>query len=147
MTLGALLDLGLDGDWLRSLPGVLRLDDVSVRIGRVTRAGIAAFKVDFDVPPQAHGRHLRHILAIVAAAPAPEAVRARASAAFEAIATIEAAIHGSSVDQVHLHEVGSVDAILDVLGTVWGFALLGIEQRSEEHTSELQSQFHLVCRL
>ena len=51
-----------------------------------------------------------------------------AHAAFEAIATIEAAIHGVAPDDLHLHEVGAVDAILDVIGSIWGVEMLGIER-------------------
>jgi uncharacterized protein (TIGR00299 family) protein len=126
MTLGALLDLGLDPNWLRALPAVLGLDGVGVRIERVKRGEIASWKVDFDVPPQPHGRHLKHLKAIVDASPAPARVKTRAGAAFEAVATIEAEIHGTTVEKVHLHEVGAVDAILDVVGSIWGFDLLGV---------------------
>ncbi|MBI1808436.1 MAG: nickel pincer cofactor biosynthesis protein LarC [Gemmatimonadetes bacterium] len=128
MTLGALLDLGLDPDWLRALPGVLGLEGIGVRIERVKRGEIASWKVDFDIPPQPHGRHLKHLKAIVDASTAPDAVKARANAAFEAVATIEAEIHGTTVERVHLHEVGAVDAILDIVGSVWGMHLLGIER-------------------
>jgi uncharacterized protein (TIGR00299 family) protein len=126
MTLGALLDLGLDPDWLRALPAVLGLDGVGVRIERVKRGEIASWKVDFDIPPQPHGRHLTQLKAIVDASPAPSWVKARASAAFEAVATVEAEIHGTTVERVHLHEVGAVDAIVDVVGSIWGLDLLGV---------------------
>jgi uncharacterized protein (TIGR00299 family) protein len=128
MTLGALLDLGLDPDWLRALPGVLGLENVGVRIERVKRGEIAGWKVDFDIPPQPHGRHLKHLKAIVDASPAPDSVKEKATAAFAAVATIEAEIHGTTVEKVHLHEVGAVDAILDIMGSIWGMHLLGIEK-------------------
>ena len=128
MTLGALLDLGLDADWLRALPGELGLDGVTVRIERVKRGEIASWKVDFNIPPQPHGRHLKHLKAIVDTCAAPDDVKRRANEAFEAIATIEAEIHGTTVEQVHLHEVGAVDAILDIVGSIWGFHLLGVER-------------------
>ena len=128
MTLGALLDVGLDAEWLRALPGVLGLDGVTVRVADVRRADIACKKVDFDIPPQPHGRHLKHLREIVDRAPAPAAVKQRADAAFTAIAEQEAAIHGTTVERVHLHEVGAVDAILDVVGAVWGFEKLGVER-------------------
>lgn len=128
MTLGALLDLGLDPEWLRALPSVLGLEGIGVRIERVKRGEIASWKVDFDIPPQPHGRHLKHLKAIVDASPAPDGVKTRATAAFEAVATIEASIHGTTVERVHLHEVGAVDAILDIVGSVWGMHLLGVER-------------------
>jgi len=128
MTLGALVDVGLDPEWLRALPSVLGLDGVTVRIQDVKRAELACKKVDFDIPPQPHGRHLKHIREIVERSPAPHDVKRRADAAFTAIAEQEAAIHATSVERVHLHEVGAVDAILDVVGAIWGLTQLGIER-------------------
>ena len=127
MMLGALLDVGLDQEWLRALPSTLGLEGIGVRVERVTRGEIASWKVDFDIPPQPHGRHLKALTAIVNASPAPADVKTRAIAAFEAIATIEASIHATTVEKVHLHEVGAVDAILDVVGSIWGLYVLGVE--------------------
>jgi hypothetical protein len=126
MTLGALIDLGLSVEWLTSLPQRLGLDGVAVHVTDVHRAGIACKKVDFTVPPQPHGRHLSHIRRILDASGAPPEVRDRADAAFTAVTAAEAAIHGTTMERVHLHEVGAVDAILDILGSIWGFHELGI---------------------
>ncbi|MEO7456836.1 MAG: nickel pincer cofactor biosynthesis protein LarC [Gemmatimonadaceae bacterium] len=128
MTLGALLAVGLDPEWLRALPGVLGLDGITVHIKQVMRGDLLCWKVDFDIPPQPHGRHIHQIREIVARSGAPEAVREKADAAFLAIATAEGEIHGKPPEKVHLHEVGAVDAILDVVGSIWGFALLGVEE-------------------
>ena len=128
MTLGALIDLGLNAEWLMSLPQRLGLDGVTARVIDVRRAGIACKKVDFEIPPQPHGRHLSHIRGILDASGAPELVRERADAAFTAVTAAEAAIHGTTMERVHLHEVGSVDAILDILGSIWGFHELGISR-------------------
>ncbi|MDP1892124.1 MAG: nickel pincer cofactor biosynthesis protein LarC [Gemmatimonadaceae bacterium] len=127
MTLGALLDLGLDAEWLRALPAALGLDGVTVRISDVKRGEIACRKVDFDVPPQPHGRHLKHIAAIVEGSSAPDAVKRVAMDAFTQLTDAEASIHGTTREKVHLHEVGAVDAILDVVGSVWGFQKLGVD--------------------
>lgn len=128
MALGALVHVGLDADWLRALPATLGLDGIGVDIREVIRGEIVCRKVDFDIPPQPHGRHIREIRAIVAKSGAPDRVRERADKTFTAIATAEGEIHGMSPDDVHLHEVGSVDAILDVVGVIWGLELLGVEQ-------------------
>ena len=128
MFLGALLEVGLPPDWLRALPARLGLDGVTVRISSVRRGGIACQKVDFDIPPQPHGRHIRDIRALVNASSAPAEVRERADRIFTAIATAEGEIHGVSPEKVHLHEVGAVDAILDVVGSVWGLAELGVTE-------------------
>lgn len=126
MTLGALIAVGVDPDFLRALPNRLGLENIGVDIRTVKRAGIACTKVDFDIPPQPHGRHLRQIREIVQRSDAPARVKERADACFTLIAEQEAAIHGTTVEKVHLHEVGAVDAILDVVGSVWGFDLLGV---------------------
>jgi pyridinium-3,5-bisthiocarboxylic acid mononucleotide nickel chelatase len=128
MTLGALLQCGLDPEWLRALPATLGLADIGVRIREVVRGEIVCQKVDFDIPPQPHGRHIREIREIVAASGAPERVRERADRAFTAIATAEGDIHGMPAEKVHLHEVGAVDAILDVIGSIWGLEQLGVER-------------------
>ncbi len=127
MTLGALVDLGLDPEWLKALPAVLGLAGVTARVTDVTRGEIACKKVDFDIPPQPHGRHLKHIRAIVESSPAPADVQAAAMDAFTQLTAVEAAIHGTTMERVHLHEVGAVDAILDVVGTLWGLKLLGVD--------------------
>jgi uncharacterized protein (TIGR00299 family) protein len=127
MTLGALLGVGLDAQWLRALPARLGLNDVHVDIREVLRGELVCWKVDFEIPPQPHGRHIREIRELVARSGAPEPVRARADAAFWAIATAEGEIHGLPPEKVHLHEVGAVDAILDVVGVIWGLAELGVD--------------------
>ncbi len=128
MTLGALVAVGLDPDWLRALPERLALPGVTVSIAEVERSGIVCQKVDFDIPPQPHGRHIKEIRRLVQAADVPASVAERADKVFTAIAVAEGEIHGVSPDEVHLHEVGAVDAILDVVGSVWGFQLLGVER-------------------
>ena len=127
MTLGALLGVGLDAEWLRALPARLGLPDVRVQIREVLRGELVCWKVDFDIPPQPHGRHIAEIRELVARSGAPEEVRERADAVFVAIATAEGEIHGMPAEEVHLHEVGAVDAILDVVGVVWGLHELGVE--------------------
>ena len=75
MFLGALLDVGLDDEFIRTLPATLGIEGVGVEIRSVLRGQIACRKVDFTIPPQPHGRHLKHIRAIVEATPAPDAVK------------------------------------------------------------------------
>jgi uncharacterized protein (TIGR00299 family) protein len=126
MMLGALVHVGLDPDWLRALPQALRLDDVAVEIREVIRGEIVCQKVDFEIPRQPHGRHINDIRQLVANSGAPPRVRELADRTFTAIATAEGEIHGVPPEKVHLHEVGAVDAILDVVGVIWGFEQLGV---------------------
>ena len=128
MTLGALVAVGLDPEWLRALPARMGLDGVTVEIRSVERAHIACTKVDFQIPPQPHGRHIHQIRKLVAEAGVPSRVQRIADEAFMAIATIEAEMHGTTPEKVHLHEVGAVDAILDVVGSIWGLEMLRVEK-------------------
>lgn len=127
MTLAALLDLGLPAEWLRDFVASLDLGDIGVHIERVQRCGIASTYVRFELPPEQGHRHLRHLLEIVARVPVPARVRDRAADAFRRIAAAEASVHGTSIEKVHFHEVGALDAILDVLGTMAAVEELGYE--------------------
>ena len=126
MTLGALIDVGLDPEWLRGLPVRLGLDGVGVDIAKVRKNDLACMKVDFRIPMQSHGRQLREIQAIVQRTAAPAMVKELADRAFSAIAEAEGEVHGLSPEDVHLHELGAVDAILDIMGSIWGMSELGI---------------------
>jgi uncharacterized protein (TIGR00299 family) protein len=128
MFLGALVDVGLDKGWLERLPSSLGLEGIEVRITGVQRSAIRCTKVDFDIPPQPHGRAVSEIHRLIDAAGIPGKVARSAHAAFEQIAAVESAIHGVGPDDLHLHEVGSVDAILDIVGSIWGLELLGVER-------------------
>jgi uncharacterized protein (TIGR00299 family) protein len=128
MFLGALVDVGLDKGWLERLPSTLGLSGVEVRVADVQRSGVRCAKVDFDIPPQPHGRAVSEIHRLIDAVKIPATVARAAHAAFETIAAIESAIHGVTPDELHLHEVGAVDAILDIVGSIWGVELLGIER-------------------
>jgi uncharacterized protein (TIGR00299 family) protein len=128
MFLGALVDVGLDKGWLERLPSTLGLSEVKVRIEDVQRSGVRCVKVDFDIPPQPHGRAVSEIHRLIDTLKIPDKVARSAHAAFEVIAAIEGAIHGVAPDDLHLHEVGAVDAILDIIGSIWGVEQVGIER-------------------
>jgi uncharacterized protein (TIGR00299 family) protein len=128
MILGGLVDLGLDPDWLREFVASLGLGDLRIVIDRTMRAGISCARVHFDLPEEHAHRHLRDVLEIVERAQVPAAVRETAGRVFRRLAEAEAEIHGTTVDKVHFHEVGALDAILDVLCAVAGLAELGIER-------------------
>jgi uncharacterized protein (TIGR00299 family) protein len=128
MILGGLVDLGLDPDWLREFVASLGLGDLRIVIDRTMRAGISCARVHFDLPEEHAHRHLRDVLEIVERAQVPAAVRETAGRVFRRLAEAEAEIHGTTVDKVHFHEVGALDAILDVLCAAAGLAELGIER-------------------
>lgn len=127
MTLAALLDLGLEEGWLREFVASLSLGPIGVQVERVRRCGIAAVRLGFDLPPERGHRHLRHVLEIVERAQAPVRARERAAEAFRRIAAAEAAVHGTSIDKVHFHEVGALDSILDVICAMAAVEQMGFE--------------------
>lgn len=128
MILGALIDLGLDAEWLKQFVGSLGLGDVEVVVDRTMRAGISCGRVRFELPHEHAHRHLRHVLEIIDRAEAPQEVKDTAGKVFHRLAEAEAAIHGMTIEKVHFHEVGALDAILDVVCAVAGIAELGIER-------------------
>jgi len=133
MVLGALLDLGLPVDALRAALGSLALEYGDVGADKVTRAGVTATKFRLDdrrpaAPENSHRHyHLKGIVnAIRRSALKPES-QDRAVHLFERLAEAEAAIHSTPIEKVHLHEVGALDSIIDIVGAVFGFEYLGID--------------------
>src|SRR5881409_1630347 len=127
MTLGALLSLGLPVSWLEALPGRLGVGDVRVTVRDVRRAGVTCKQVEFDIPPQPHGRHVGELVRLVERAPVSDWVKERAVRAFRLVGEAEGRVHGVAPEQVHLHEVGAVDAVLDIVGAIEGFEQLGVD--------------------
>ncbi len=130
MILGALLDAGLPLADLRACLEGLRLPGWRLEATRVTKQGIAATQAHVQVDPAAEQphRHLHDILHLLAAGDLPNPVRSQAQAVFERLADAEAAVHGTSRDQVHFHEVGAIDSIVDITGAVCGLYLLGCQR-------------------
>jgi pyridinium-3,5-bisthiocarboxylic acid mononucleotide nickel chelatase len=128
MILGALVDAGVSLDELRAALGKLPVTGYDLRFERVTRASLASGRVhvDLDGRPQPQ-RSLADITAIIASSGLPPVDRERGIAIFQRLADAEAAVHGVGPEEVHFHEVGALDAIVDVMGAVVGLRLLGIE--------------------
>jgi len=127
MTLGALLSLGVPVSWLEELPGRLGVGNVSVTVRDVRRAGITCKQIDFKIPEQPHGRHVGELVKLVERAPISDWVKERALRAFQLVGEAEGRVHGVAPEKVHLHEVGAVDAVLDIVGGIEGFERLGVE--------------------
>ncbi len=128
MILGALLDAGLPLTTLRERLAALPLRDFTLDARRVSKNGFSATKVDVVVADDAPERHLAEIAAIVEAGDLAPGIKERALAIFRRLAEVEANIHGTSVDHVHLHELGGVDTIVDVVGCLVGLDALGIQR-------------------
>ena len=125
MTLGALIDLGLEATWLQDFVASLGLGEITVHVERANRRGISCGRVRFDLPHEHAHRHLRHVIEIINASSAPDLAKERARDAFRRIAVAEAEVHGTTVEKVHFHEVGALDAILDILCAMAGVEALG----------------------
>jgi hypothetical protein len=129
MLLGAMLDAGIDEAALRGELAGLGVEGWALRSEPVTRAGIAATlaRVDLAESPQPH-RRLPDILRLIERSRLQAADRDRASAVFVRLAEAEARVHRREPDELDFHEVGALDAIVDVCGGVIGLRLLGIDR-------------------
>lgn len=128
MLLGALLAAGVSEADLRERLADLHLPGFELGAQPVQKAGIGALQVEVRVTDHATERHLPEIAALLEASAVPAAIKRRAGAIFRRLGEVEAAIHGSSRDRVHLHELGGIDTIVDVVGVLTGFQLLGVER-------------------
>jgi uncharacterized protein (TIGR00299 family) protein len=130
MTLGALLDLGLPLEELRRALGSLTLEGCDVAADRVVRGGIAACKfklLDTTGEEAGHARGhrtLAEITRLIEQSALSVEGRRKASALFRRLAEVEAEIHRMPVERVHLHEVGALDSIVDIVGAVFAFEWL-----------------------
>jgi len=129
MIVAALLDAGLDLEALRAALATLDLGGYEVSAEPVRRGGLAAtrFNVAVESGAQPH-RHLADIQRIINAGDLPGRSAERALAVFARLASAEAKVHGVGVEEVHFHEVGAVDSIVDVVGAAIGLELLGVER-------------------
>jgi pyridinium-3,5-bisthiocarboxylic acid mononucleotide nickel chelatase len=125
MTVAALLDAGLPLEWLRAFVDGLRLGELGVGAERVDRKGIACTRLLLDLPHEHAHRHLADVVRIIDGTGVSPEVREGAVRAFMLLAEAEAEVHGTTPDRVHFHEVGALDAIVDVLCAVAGAYELG----------------------
>ncbi len=130
MILGALIDAGLPIDRLRASLAALKLDGFEIAADKANKQGFAAtqFRVQVDPEMDQPHRHLAHIRSIIEASDLIDAVKTRALRIFERLAEAEARAHGTTIEKVHFHEVGAIDAIVDVVGAAIGLDALGVER-------------------
>lgn len=126
MTLGALCDVGLDVDALRAMLHALNVPGWHITGQAEVRGWLAGTRMHVDAPEQPVHRHLHDVTQIITTAALPEQVKTQSLAIFRALADAEARVHGVSVDEVHFHEVGALDAIVDIVGVVAGLYLLDV---------------------
>ncbi len=128
MILGALLDAGLPLDDLRRELNKLPLSGYEIEATRVTRQGLAGIYVEVRVQEEQPERTLGDILAVIAGSTLPERVKDQSQRIFTCLAAAEGRVHDQDAEVVRLHEVGAVDAMVDVVGTAIGLQLLGIDR-------------------
>ncbi|HEU5339700.1 nickel pincer cofactor biosynthesis protein LarC [Edaphobacter sp.] len=146
MLLGALLDVGLDPRVLQDATAALNLG-ASLTVEKVDRSGISATKVhvmdgvklaeaaaahghqhDEHGHQHHHGRHLSAIKKVIESSSLPTEVKVKAVETFELLGASEARIHNVPVEKIHFHEVGAVDAMVDIVAATAGLHALGVEQ-------------------
>jgi pyridinium-3,5-bisthiocarboxylic acid mononucleotide nickel chelatase len=135
MILAALVDAGAPFEALRAQLKTLPLDGWELVRREVRKGGFRALKIDVEIDHHAHHhRNLADIVGILTSSALASEVKDQARRIFVRLAEAEARVHGSTPDQVPFHDVGAVDAIIDVAGAVVGLALLGA---AEVHVSAL----------
>lgn len=130
MTLGALLHAGLNESEWRSELAKLNVPGYDISVDPVVKEGISGIQVDVKLheADQGHGRHLSDIEKILSTSGISSGVCSRALAVFNRLAAAEAKVHATTIDKIHFHEVGAVDAIVDIVGSCIGLEMLGIER-------------------
>lgn len=127
MILGALLDNGLSLEDLKAGLRVLPLSGWDIVVSKVIRGGLSGTHVEVVIPHEHVHRHLSDIEALIEPSPLDPWVKRMALKAFSLLASAEASVHGISIEKVHFHEVGAMDAIIDIVGSCLGMHLLGVE--------------------
>jgi uncharacterized protein (TIGR00299 family) protein len=127
MVLGALVDAGASLARVETELRRLPVTGWTVRAEKVRRGAVAATKVHVEAGEHHPHRSLAEILGLIDAANFPPRIAERAQAIFRRLGEAEAKVHAIPVEQVHFHEVGAVDAIVDIAGAAVGFELLGVE--------------------
>ncbi len=127
MILGTLIDAGLDLEELESELGKLKVSGYKLKAERVIRKGISGTKFNVDLIGQNAGRRLKDIVEIVDQSDLDDDIKELSKEIFVELATIEAKIHNKNVEDIYFHEVGGLDSIIDVIGSLIGIKKLGIE--------------------
>jgi hypothetical protein len=133
MIMGALVDAGVPFEALQAELGTLGLEGFTLERRPVLKGAFRATKIDVHVHEHDHAGHghphrsLGSILDLLAVSPLAPAVKADAARIFTRLGEAEARVHGTTIEEVHFHEVGAVDAIVDVTGACIGLHLLGVE--------------------
>lgn len=128
MILGALVGAGVDPQALAEQLGLLNVTGYEIYFEKVDRSGISARRAHVLTAPEHSHRHLSDIRKIIDGSGLGDSVKERAMSIFQRLAQAEAKIHAVPIQDIHFHEVGALDAIIDVVGACIGFELLKIDR-------------------
>src|SRR3989344_9137578 len=129
MIIGALIDIGLDFNYLKKELNKLKLKNYRIEAKKIIKNGIDAIKFDVISNRNSHEeRNLKEINKIIDNSKLDNKIKNIVKKIFLKIAQAEAKIHNKQIDKIHFHEIGAIDTIIDVAGAVIGFKKLGIEK-------------------
>jgi hypothetical protein len=128
MFLSALVDCGAPLEAIKESLALLPIQGFEISSKRVNKAGLTATQVDVLVDDQVTERKLAEIINLILQSPLSENIKAKVVEVFRRIGEVEALIHGLEIEEVHLHELGGLDTIIDVVGVLLGMEFLGIER-------------------
>jgi uncharacterized protein (TIGR00299 family) protein len=129
MILGSMIDAGLSPRLLREELKKLRIPTIRLKVKKVLKQGISATQVIVEGRSEKRPhRSLEEMLRIIEGSDIESAVKKKSEEIFRRIASVEAGIHQKPVEEIHFHEIGGLDSIVDIVGTVWGFQQMGIDK-------------------
>ena len=128
MLLGALVDCGVSIEQIKAGLASLPIDGFEISEKRVNKSGLLCTQIEVLVQDKVKERRLAEIFAIVEESQIPEKVKQKSLGVFQRIGSVEAQIHGMDVEDIHLHELGGLDTIIDVVGAFLGLEILGIDK-------------------
>lgn len=128
MILAALIAAGVNKNLLEKELRKLEIPEFDIRVETVDRSGISSLHLEVIVPDERKHRHLEQIEKLIGGSTLSDSIKDRSTAIFRRLAEAEAKVHGKTVQEIHFHEVGGLDAIVDIVGACIGFEMLGIER-------------------
>jgi uncharacterized protein (TIGR00299 family) protein len=129
MILGSLIDAGLSPRLLKEELRKLRIPTIHLRVRKVLKAGISATQVIVEGRNEKRShRNLKEILRIIERSDLGAEVKEKSEEVFQRIASVEAKIHRKPMEEVHFHEIGGLDSVVDIVGSVWGLSQIGVDE-------------------